>query len=262
MSKHQNWDLIQICSVSDAFWDLCRGLSGKWSGTLSESCFLVLKESLNVFLWQEADQRWRSEVSDVRLTDGCRIWNLTSHHVSPHDMKLRVKLTSGVLCGWDLSCVTGKDLIKHWWSSQSSLHCLHYQKISSRWAAHLRVRSPEPEWRRPRRRRRWAARSGEPAADSSSLCPGRPLKRRETKPAHLMIRDVKHHYVTEWRHGSARYTDWSRQIKTQLNNKYIDSVLLLHLKKNLLFILLFLVNVLIYVLSCQMKTGKNTDIKT
>lgn len=228
MSKHQNWDLIQICSVSDAFWDLCRGLSGKWSGTLSESCFLVLKESLNVSLWQEADQRWRSEVSDVRLTDGCRIWNLTSHHVSPHDMKLRVKLTSGVLCGWDLSCVTCKDLIKHWWSSQSSLHCLHYQKISSRWAAHLRVRSPEPEWRRPRRRRRWAARSGEPAADSSSLCPGRPLKTRETKPAHLMIRDVKHHYVTEWRHGSARYTDWSRQIKTQLNNKYIDSVLLLH----------------------------------
>lgn len=68
MSKHQNWDLIQICSVSDAFWDLCRGLSGKWSGTLSESCFLVLKESLNVFLWQEADQRWRSEVSDVRLS--------------------------------------------------------------------------------------------------------------------------------------------------------------------------------------------------
>lgn len=28
MSKHQNWDLIQICSVSDAFWDLCRGF--KW----------------------------------------------------------------------------------------------------------------------------------------------------------------------------------------------------------------------------------------
>lgn len=44
------------------------GLSGKWSGTLSESCFLDLKESLNVSLWQEADQRWRSEVSDVRLS--------------------------------------------------------------------------------------------------------------------------------------------------------------------------------------------------
>lgn len=71
--------------------------------------------------------------------------------------------------------------------SQSSLHCLHYQTISSRWAPHLRVRSPEPEWRRPRRRRRWAARSGEPAADSSSFCPGRPLKRRTTKWAHFMI---------------------------------------------------------------------------
>lgn len=182
-------------------------------------CFSVTGSWSEVKIWSV----WRQTVAD-----GCRIWNLTSHHVSPHDMKLRVKLTSGVLCGWDLSCVTGKDLIKHWWSSQSSLHCLHYQKISSCWAAHLRVRSPEPEWRRPRRRRRWAARSGEPAADSSSLCPGRPLKTRETKPAHLMIRDVKHHYVTEWRHGSARYTDWSRQIKTQLNNKYIDSVLLLH----------------------------------
>lgn len=65
-----------------------------------------------------------------------------------------------------------------------------------------------------------------------------------------------------WLTLSSLYRDWSRQIKTQLNNKYIDSVLLLHLKKNLLFILLFLVNVLIYVLSCQMKTGKNTDIKT
>lgn len=180
-------------------------------------CFSVTGSWSEVKIWSV----WRQTVAD-----GCRIWNLTSHHVSPHDMKLRVKLTSGVLCGWDLSCVTGKDLIKHWWSSQSSLHCLHYQKISSRWAAHLRVRSPEPEWRRPRRRRRWAARSGEPAAGSSSLCPGRPLKTRETKPAHLMIRDVKHHYVTEWRHGcfcsdwrSARYTDWSRQIKTQLNNK-------------------------------------------
>lgn len=116
-------------------------------------------------------------------------------------------------------------------------------EISSRWAAHLRVRSPEPEWRRRRRRRRWAARGGEPAADSSSSSPGRPLKRRETKPAFndpwhrtWLYDGVTSRLLLLWRTLSSLHRDWSRQIKTPLNNESIHSVLPFHVFLYLLFI--------------------------